>query len=121
MEAGVDVRPGPGKPDHVARRDHLRAERGRGFATVPAERIEIPDNRPSAVDVQVEVEETRRLLLCLAALEARQQDAIRSAFYDGHTYEILALRAGVPLGTMKSWIRRGLLRLKACLREEPPT
>jgi RNA polymerase sigma-70 factor (ECF subfamily) len=31
------------------------------------------------------------------------------------TYEQLAERMSVPLGTMKSWIRRGLLKLRACL------
>jgi RNA polymerase sigma-70 factor (ECF subfamily) len=48
-------------------------------------------------------------------LEARQSAAIRAAFLDGATYEELATRMSVPLGTMKSWIRRGLLKLRACL------
>ena len=41
--------------------------------------------------------------------------AIRTAFFDGVTYADLADRANVPLGTMKSWVRRGLARLKECL------
>jgi len=60
-------------------------------------------------------EERGRLGECLETLEARQQRAIRSAFLDGFTYADLAEREAVPLGTMKSWIRRGLIRLKACL------
>jgi RNA polymerase sigma-70 factor (ECF subfamily) len=40
---------------------------------------------------------------------------IRTAFYEGVTYEALAQRSGTPLGTVKSWIRRGLLKLKGCL------
>ena len=40
---------------------------------------------------------------------------IEAAFLDGATYSQLADREGVPLGTMKSWIRRGLQRLKGCL------
>ena len=40
---------------------------------------------------------------------------IRAAFLDGASYPELAKREGVPLGTMKSWIRRGLLRLRGCL------
>ena len=41
--------------------------------------------------------------------------AIRTAFLDGYTYAELAERADVPLGTMKSWIRRGLARLRDCM------
>jgi RNA polymerase sigma-70 factor (ECF subfamily) len=33
----------------------------------------------------------------------------------GFTYDELAERSGVPLGTMKSWIRRGLAKLRECL------
>ena len=59
----------------------------------------------------------RRLDTCLAALQDKQRTVIRTAFFDGCTYDDLAVRTGVPLGTMKSWIRRGLLSLKACLEQ----
>ena len=42
---------------------------------------------------------------------------IRAAFLDGASYPELAEREGVPLGTMKSWIRRALLRLRGCLEQ----
>ena len=57
----------------------------------------------------------QRLARCLEELDARHASAIRAAFLDGATYEDLAARMNVPLGTMKSWIRRGLLKLRACL------
>ncbi|RBC12543.1 sigma factor-like helix-turn-helix DNA-binding protein, partial [Xanthomonas oryzae] len=40
---------------------------------------------------------------------------IRTAFFEGITYEELAARTDTPIGTIKSWIRRGLAKLKACL------
>src|ERR1700683_2056239 len=43
--------------------------------------------------------------------------ALRDAFFDGNTYEELADRMKVPLGTMKSWIRRAMLKLKSCLEQ----
>ena len=49
-------------------------------------------------------------------LDLQQRDAIRTAFFDGVTYAELAIARAVPLGTMKSWVRRGLARLKDCLR-----
>jgi len=52
---------------------------------------------------------------CLGELEPRHADAVRSAFLDGITYDELARRVNIPLGTVKSWIRRSLLRLRECL------
>jgi RNA polymerase sigma-70 factor (ECF subfamily) len=57
----------------------------------------------------------RRLALCLETLESRQRALIRIAFFEGVTYENLATRSRTPIGTVKSWIRRGLIKLKACL------
>ena len=43
--------------------------------------------------------------------------AILLAYYQGCSHEEVALRLQAPLGTVKSWIRRGLLRLKQCLEQ----
>ena len=55
------------------------------------------------------------LARCLAALEARQRQAIALAFYDGLSHAELASHLREPLGTVKTWVRRGLLKLKSCL------
>ncbi|KLD78506.1 sigma-70 family RNA polymerase sigma factor [Xanthomonas hyacinthi] len=57
----------------------------------------------------------RRLDVCMGELEPPRGELIRTAFFEGITYEELAKRSGTPLGTVKSWIRRGLAKLKACL------
>jgi len=54
---------------------------------------------------------------CLQALEARQRQAIALAFYDGLSHSELASHMRQPLGTVKTWVRRGLIRLKACLEQ----
>lgn len=59
--------------------------------------------------------ERHALLDCLAELEERQRAAIRRAFFDGLTYAQVAAAAGVPVSTTKSWVRRGLGKLKECL------
>lgn len=56
-----------------------------------------------------------RLLDCLEKLESRQRRSVREAFFSGATYKQLAERCHVPLPTLKSWIRRGLMQLRACL------
>ena len=76
---------------------------------------DVRDDAPAAAEILERSQESARLATCLGELEERQSTAIRSAFMDGNTYEELAQRMSVPLGTMKSWIRRGLLKLRACL------
>jgi RNA polymerase sigma-70 factor (ECF subfamily) len=58
-----------------------------------------------------------RLDHCMEQLEQRRRSLIRTAFFEGTTYEELARRIGSPLGTVKSWIRRGLMQLRACLEQ----
>ena len=75
----------------------------------------VSDPAPAAVERVELAQQHQRLTRCLEELDARHASAIRAAFLDGATYEDLAARMNVPLGTMKSWIRRGLLKLRACL------
>src|SRR5260370_26861029 len=77
----------------------------------------VSDPAPAAVERVELAQQHQRLAGCLEQLQARQSAAIRAAVLDGATYEELATRMSVPLGTMKSWIRRGLLKLRACLEE----
>lgn len=62
-------------------------------------------------------QQRERLERCLATLEPQQKSAVRAAFFTGLTYNELAAQYGVPLATMKSWIRRSLIRLRACLEQ----
>jgi RNA polymerase sigma-70 factor (ECF subfamily) len=77
--------------------------------------LAVRDPAPSALDQFEAGEQHERLADCLGELEPRHAGAIRAAFLDGFTYEELARRVNVPLGTMKSWIRRSLMQLRACL------
>ncbi|MBN8552190.1 MAG: sigma-70 family RNA polymerase sigma factor [Caulobacterales bacterium] len=95
--------------------DRLRAAAVRPAGRPLDEAEEVRDETPDAASFLEARQEADRLHVCLDELEARARTAIRTAFFEGVTYEILAERAEVPLGTMKSWIRRGLQKLKACL------
>lgn len=77
----------------------------------------VADEAPDALARLEAGAESARLKACLEQLEARPRAAILGAFFGGRTYDDLASQAGVPLGTMKSTIRRGLIRLKGCLGE----
>ena len=87
--------------------DRLRA-RGAGGRLEPIEAADaVGDPAPAAVERVELAQQHQRLTGCLGELDPRQASAIRAAFLDGATYEELAARMNVPLGTMKSWIRRG--------------
>lgn len=52
---------------------------------------------------------------CLQQLDEQRRACVVHAFVDGYSHEQIAQRLNTPLGTIKSWIRRSLLSLKACL------
>ena len=52
---------------------------------------------------------------CVDALEPVQKQAIALAFFQGLSHSELAQHLRQPLGTVKSWVRRGLERLRSCL------
>lgn len=54
---------------------------------------------------------------CMGQLSDEQRESVLLAYYEGLTHQELAERMDAPLGTVKSWIRRGLLRLRDCLAE----
>ncbi len=59
--------------------------------------------------------ETQRLDNCMQQLSPEQNRAIRLAFINGLSYPEIAQHIQSPLGTVKSWVRRGLQALKSCL------
>jgi RNA polymerase sigma-70 factor (ECF subfamily) len=95
--------------------DRLRTGKVRGGAVPVEEAAPLPDEAPLADALLVDAEQNAQIHQCLGKLDERTATHIRSAFFDGFTYAELAERAEVPLGTMKSWIRRGLQKLRACL------
>ena len=78
----------------------------------------LPDRSPLASEQMEASEQRARIFDCLDGLEERPRHAIRAAFFDGLTYAQLAEAMAVPLGTLKSWVRRGLIQLKACLGDD---
>lgn len=61
------------------------------------------------------LESLQNLQNCLEALSEEQRKSILMAYYEGYSHSELAEFLGAPLGTVKSWVRRGLQRLRQCL------
>jgi RNA polymerase sigma-70 factor (ECF subfamily) len=93
--------------------DRLRARRQRPADLDEANEIADPAPGPEALVVAgSEGESIRR---CLDELDADRARAVRGAYLDGDSYAELAERFGVPLNTMRTWLRRSLLKLRECL------
>lgn len=73
------------------------------------------DDAPDPLHQAEASADLRALLHCLGELPEQQRDCIVMAFYQGYTHEELARRLDSPVGTIKSWVRRGLIRIRSCL------
>ena len=63
----------------------------------------------------IEGEGVKRLEDCMKGLAQEQRKSVLLAYYEGYTHQELVAVLGAPLGTVKSWVRRGLSRLRDCL------
>ena len=75
----------------------------------------LPDRAPGPEARVVAASEAERVLRCMGELDRAHADAVRGAYLEGHTYAALAERHGVPINTMRSWMRRSLIKLRECL------
>ncbi|WP_294607334.1 sigma-70 family RNA polymerase sigma factor [Roseovarius sp.] len=93
--------------------DRLRARRA---ATVDIDEVhDLSDTGPTPEADAIASSERERLNSCLDELEPDRSDAVRRTYLDGDSYKELAARYDVPLNTMRTWLRRSLLKLRECL------
>ena len=77
--------------------------------------IEDPGLQP--IDATLQKRAAHDIQRCMMELEAEQRQSIALAFFHGLSHGELALHLGKPLGTIKTHIRRGLMRLRSCLEQ----
>lgn len=92
--------------------DRLRA---RPAATSDDGLETVQDSAPRAETRLIAQGEAQRMADCFGTLEPDRAAAVRGAYLDGLSYVDLAARHAVPLNTMRTWLRRSLLKLKECL------
>lgn len=79
------------------------------------EAFDLAGSEPDPEQAAVATSERTRIEECLDTLEADRAEAVRGAYLDGYAYQELADRYQVPLNTMRTWLRRSLIKLKDCL------
>lgn len=88
---------------------HWRGEDGK-------ERMhDMPADDASPIDQLLAREDDAQLARCMGQLEPEPRRALLLAFHDGLTHTEIAQRMARPLGTVKAWTRRSLMRLKGCM------
>ena len=79
------------------------------------EAVDIADPSPGPEALAVTGGERERIYSCLEELEVDRAAAVRGAYITGESYAELAARYKVPLNTMRTWLRRSLMKLRECL------
>ena len=100
----------------IARNHSIDRIRARKQPTVDLDTAsEVVDPTPGPEALAVASGERGRVFNCLEELETDRADAVKAAYLSGDSYAELAERFGVPLNTMRTWLRRSLMKLRECL------
>ena len=74
-----------------------------------------PDSREAIEDHVARLEKLARLSHCMRTLSQIQRRCILLAYYEGYSHQELSRVMNAPLGTVKAWLRRGVVKLRECL------
>lgn len=88
---------------------------GREVSVEPGDLVDLPDLADNPEEALSRLPRADTLRQCLAALDSDKRSCILLAYVDGYSHSQIAARLDTPLGTVKAWIRRGLLLLRECL------
>jgi RNA polymerase sigma-70 factor (ECF subfamily) len=70
---------------------------------------------PGPADLLIQARSAQAVRRCLTGLAKGPRQSLTLAFYDGLSHSEIAARLGVPLGTVKGWLRRSLMTLRPAL------
>jgi RNA polymerase sigma factor (sigma-70 family) len=91
------------------------SERADAVDDVDAMAESLPGDTPSPLDASDASEQAWALHECLRQLEARQREVVSLAYFRDLSHSELAQQLRLPLGTVKTWVRRALEQLRGCM------
>jgi len=95
----------------AAERTHLTQELDETLADT------LEGDAPNPMDTNLASQQAWALHQCLGQLENKQREVISLAYLRDLSHGELAERLALPLGTVKTWIRRGLDKLRDCMKQ----
>ena len=105
----------------IARNRTLDALRQSASRIAPAgsdgEIQEVAATDMSPLEALQQSEDLKRLMECLDKLDAERREIVLLAYRDGFSRNDLSRRFGHPVGTIKTWLYRSLVQLRACLNQ----
>jgi RNA polymerase sigma-70 factor (ECF subfamily) len=101
----------------IARNRAIDLVRKRGEASIEEEpeAMDIAADVPNPLAAREMTEDLQRLMACLGRLDAERKELVLLAYYNGLSREQLAARLAKPVSTIKTWLRRSLMEIRACL------
>lgn len=100
----------------VARHHAIDRLRARRQPTVDIdEAADVADRQPGPEENAAAGSEMAKIERCLSELESDRAAAVRAAYVEGDSYALLAARFGIPINTMRTWLRRSLMKLRDCM------
>ncbi|MCC5900390.1 MAG: sigma-70 family RNA polymerase sigma factor [Halomonas sp.] len=70
---------------------------------------------PNVIEDTFDWQTGQRMDSCLEELEPERRNCVLHAYVDGLSHAEISAHTGAPLGTVKAWIKRSLLRLRECM------
>jgi RNA polymerase sigma-70 factor, ECF subfamily len=99
--------------DYIRRTDQRTVELDDDLEAV------LESDQPTPLELATRGQDAIALQRCLKRLDAGQRQAIAFAYFQGLTHSELAATLRIPIGTVKTWIRRGLEKMRRCLDGVP--
>jgi RNA polymerase sigma-70 factor (ECF subfamily) len=99
--------------------DYIRSSHSRFSAkTRPIDQTDFTPISYKPNEVDNSLSNSRTIKEALAGLNVNQQKVLHLAYFEGFSQSEIALRLEEPLGTVKSWMRSALIRLRTAMQEE---
>ncbi|WP_394153998.1 sigma-70 family RNA polymerase sigma factor [Loktanella salsilacus] len=97
--------------------DRVRARKAKMNAGMD-KAADVADAAPGPEALAIAASDRGRIVDCMAQLDPDKAGAVRRAYLEGDTYQELADHYDVPLNTVRTWLRRSLLKLRECLSHD---